>query len=116
MPIRPRAGALDKRVQLLRPVTTLNATGAHVTTFEDAGGAWANVRQITLRESLRSQVELQQETYTVMIRYRSGVSPAWALSWDDKRYRILSIECDRSTGYIIIGCELDNSIVQEATT
>lgn len=116
MPIRPRAGALDKRVQLQRPVKTLNATGAHVTTFEDAGGAWANVRQLTLRESLRSQVELQQETYTVMIRYRAGIRTNWALTWDGKRYRILSIECDRSTGYIIVGCELDNSIVQEATT
>ena len=116
MQIRPRAGALDKRVRLQRPVKKLNTTGAHVTTFEDAGGAWANVRQITLRESLRSQVELQQETYTVMIRYRAGISTDWALTWDGKRYRILSIECDRSTGYIIIGCELDNSIIQETTT
>ena len=114
--IKIRAGDLNTRVTLLRPASEITGTGAHSTTYTEAGKRWANVRQITLRESLRSQVELQQETYTVMIRYRSGISPAWALSWDDKRYRILSIECDRSTGYIIIGCELDNSIVQEATT
>ena len=116
MPIRPRAGALDKRVQLLRPVKTLNATGAHVTTFEDAGGAWANVRQITLREQMRSQIELQQDTYTVLMRYQQGLKPGWCLSWGGLRYRVISIEHDSATGYMILGAELDNSIIQEATT
>lgn len=101
---------------LLRPTSAITGAGAHNTTYADAGKRWANVRQITLREQLRSQVELQQDTYTVLMRYLAGLKPGWCLSWGGLRYRIISIEHDRATGYMILGAELDNSIIQEATT
>lgn len=101
---------------LLRPTSAITGAGAHNTTYADAGKRWANVRQITLREQLRSQVELQQDTYTVLMRYLAGLKPGWCLSWGGLRYRVISIEHDRATGYMILGAELDNSIIQEATT
>lgn len=101
---------------LLRPTSAITGAGAHNTTYADAGKRWANVRQITLREQLRSQVELQQDTYTVLMRYLAGIKPGWCLSWGGLRYRVISIEHDRATGYMILGAELDNSIIQEATT
>lgn len=112
----PGAGRLDTRIALLRPVTTINEFGAHITEFETVAETWANVRQITFRESMKSQVELQTETYTVMIRYRTGITPAWCINLRGKRYRILSINADRSAGQIILGIELDNSIIQETKT
>lgn len=101
---------------LLRPTSAITEAGAHNTTYADAGKRWANVRQITLREQMRSQVELQQDTYTVLMRYLAGIKPGWCLSWGGLRYRVISIEHDRATGYMILGAELDNSIIQEATT
>ena len=114
--IKIRAGDLNTRVTLLRPTSAITEAGAHSTTYADAGKRWANVRQITLREQMRSQVEFQQDTYTVLMRYLAGIKPGWCLSWGGLRYRVISIEHDRATGYMILGAELDNSIIQEATT
>jgi SPP1 family predicted phage head-tail adaptor len=112
----PGAGKLDTRIALLRPITTVDAAGAHITEFETVAETWANVRQITFRESMKLQVELQTETYTIMIRYRTGITPAWCVNLRGKRYRILTINADRSAGQIILGVELDNSITQEVET
>lgn len=114
--IKIRAGDLNTRVTLLRPASEITGTGAHNTTYTEAGKRWANVRQITLREQMRSQIELQQDTYTVLMRYQKGLKPGWCLSWGGLRYRVISIEHDSATGYMILGAELDNSIIQEATT
>lgn len=112
----PNAGKLDTRIALLRPVTTITGTGAHITEFETVVEVWSNLRQITLRESMKSQVELNQETYTALIRYRPGITLQWCVSFRGKRYRIISINTDRAAGQIILGIELDNSIIQEIAT
>lgn len=116
LPINIRAGQLDKRVELLSPTSEITGAGSHSTTYKSEGYRWANVRQITLREQLRMQVELEQDTYTVLMRYLAGVKPGWCLSWGGNRYRVISAEADKTTGYMILGAELDNSIIQEATT
>lgn len=110
------AGRLDTRVGLLRPTTEVTATGAHVKAYEKAATVWANVRQITLRESMRANVELQSETYTVLIRYRAGLTPDWCVELRGRRYRIMSLNVIPEQGQIILGIELDNSITQEVTT
>ena len=112
----PGAGRLDTRIALLRPVTTIDETGAHITEFETVAETWANVRPITFREIMKSQIELQTDTYTILIRYRAGITPAWCVNLRGKRYRILTINADRSAGQIILGVELDNSIIQETET
>lgn len=110
------AGRLDTRIGLLAPVITVSSSGAHVTAYSEAAKVWANVKQVTLRESMRANVELQSETYTILIRYRAGITPAWAVSLNGRRYRIISINASRDLGQIILGVELDNSITQEVTT
>ena len=112
----PGAGKLDTRITLLRPITTVDAAGAHITEFETVAETWANVRPITFREIMKSQIELQTDTYTILIRYRAGITPAWCVNLRGKRYRILTINADRSAGQIILGVELDNSITQEVET
>ena len=121
MRIRIYAGQLNRKIELLRPSAEIDGAGSHIKTFTSAGYRWANIRQITLREQLRMQVELEQDTYTVLMRYLAGVKPGWCkpgwcLSWGGNRYRVISAEADKATGYMILGAELDNSIIQEATT
>ena len=110
------AGKLTARVTLLRPASTIT-TGSHVKTYTDDVTVWANLKQVSLREIMRSQVEMQTETYTVLMRYRPGITQEWCLRLpNQKRYRIISINTDPKSGAMIIGAELDNSISQTVTS
>ena len=51
------------------------------------------------------------------MRYKSGISNAWRVELPNGNYyRILSINTDKTTGTMILGVELDNSVKQEVTT
>lgn len=107
------AGKLNYQVTLLKPVKTLNGQGAHSITYTSAGTVWANLKQISLREAMTSSVELQTETYTVLMRYRSGIGQDWCVELPNKlRYKIVSINTDKLSGMMILGVELDNTIIQ----
>lgn len=109
------AGKLNKRIKLLKPTKTI-VNGKNTVTYEDFKTIWANVRQITLRESLQSNVELTTETYTVLCRYVEGIGADWCIEYKSLRYRIVSINTSISEGSMIIGIELDNSIKQVVTS
>ena len=107
------AGKLNYQVTLMKPVKTLNSQGAHSITYTSAGTVWANLKQISLREAMSSNVELQTETYTVLMRYRSGIGQDWCVELPNKlRYKIVSINTDKLSGMMILGVELDNTIIQ----
>ena len=107
------AGKLNYQVTLLKPAKTLNGQGAHSITYTSAGTVWANLKQISLREAMTSNVELQTETYTVLMRYRSGIGQDWCVELPNKlRYKIVSINTDKLSGMMILGVELDNTIIQ----
>lgn len=107
------AGKLNYQVTLMKPVKTLSSQGAHSITYTSAGTVWANLKQISLREAMTSNVELQTETYTVLMRYRSGVGQDWCVELPNKlRYKIVSINTDKLSGMMILGVELDNTIIQ----
>lgn len=108
------AGKLNYQVTLLKPAKTLNGQGAHSITYTSAGTVWANLKQISLREAMTSNVELQTETYTVLMRYRSGIGQDWCVELPNKlRYKIVSINTDKLSGMMILGVELDNTIIQK---
>lgn len=107
------AGRLDSQIELLKPTKTVSSIGSHVTTYESVGKVWANVKQITLREAMTSSVELQTETYTVLLRYRLGVTQEWCVILPNQaRYKIVSVNTNKSSGLMILGIELDNTVVQ----
>lgn len=106
------AGKLDKRITFLKPTKSI-VNGKNTVVYEDYKKVWANVKQITLRESIQSNVELSTETYTVLCRYVEGIGADWCIEYKSLRYRIVSINTLISDGSMIIGIELDNSIVQE---
>lgn len=107
------AGRLHHQIKLLQPTKTLNSSGSHIVTYTTVGTVWCNLKQITLREAMSSNVELQTETYTVLMRYRSGIGQDWCVELPNKcRYKIVSINTDTSAGMMILGVELDNTIIQ----
>lgn len=103
---------MDTRITLLQPSRSV-ISGRNRTTYTDYKAVWANARQITFRESMASQVQLQNDTYTLVMRYIAGITPDWAVRMRGIRYRILTINADKSGGMITLGIELDNSITQE---
>lgn len=109
------AGIMDTRITLLRPVRGV-ASGGHTVAYTEFKTVWANVRQLTFRESIRSQVELQTETYTLLMRYISGITPDWAVMMDGIRYRVISVNAERREDRLILGVELDNSLTQEPSS
>lgn len=106
------AGKLDKRITFLKPTKSI-VNGKNTVVYEEYKKVWANIKQITLRESIQSNVELSTETYTVLCRYVEGIGADWCIEYKSLRYRIVSINTLISEGSMIIGIELDNSIVQE---
>lgn len=110
------AGKLDKKIKFYEP-TEHKTIGTHTPTYEFKFSVWANIRQLTLRELMKTDVELQSETYTCVMRYKSGITNAWRVQLPNGNYyRILTINTDVSSGSMTIGVELDNSIVQETSS
>ena len=109
------AGKLDTRIMLLQPARAIIA-GANKITYTDYKTVWANTRQITFRESMAAQVQLQNETYTLAMRYIPGITPDWAVMMRGIRYRVMTVNSDKSAGSLILGIELDNTITQEPTS
>lgn len=110
------AGRLDKQIKLYEPTRTVSA-GMHTVSYELKYTVWANIKQLTLRELMRTNVELQSETYTVYMRYKQGITNKWRVEFPNgNKYRIITINTDPATGTMILGVELDNSITQEVTS
>ena len=62
---------------------------------------------------MNSSVEMPTETYTILMRYRPGITQDWCVELPNKcRYRVVSINTDTSAGMMILGVELDNTIIQ----
>lgn len=107
------AGRLDKQIKLYEPTRTVTA-GVHKISYELKYTVWANVKQLTLREIMKTNVELQSETYTIYMRYKQGITNKWRVEFQNgNKYRIITINTDKTTGTMILGVELDNSITQE---
>lgn len=110
------AGKLDKRITLLKP-TVDYSTGNTVRTYTEAVKAWANVKQLTLKDIVTSQYELVSETYTVLIRYIKGIGADWAVKLPNGcRYVITGINTYASEGYMILSIALDTTEIQEVAS
>lgn len=109
------AGRLDTRITLLQPTRTVSG-GVNTVAYTSYREVWCNAKQITFRESLNSQIELQNETYTLLMRYISGITPDWAVTLKGLRYKVLTVNADKTAGTLILGVELDNTITQEPTS
>lgn len=95
------AGALTERISVYTPISGRNLTSLN--DYELAGTVWANVRQITTREQLRSGVEVQSGQMTILIRYMSGLTDDCLILWNDSYYAIDNLSPDRKKGEILMG-------------
>lgn len=109
-----KAGDLNQRITLLSPVYSVK-NSLNTKSYTIYKKVWANLKQITLREQLASVIEVNNETYTVLIRYIENVEPGWGvlLPKNPKPYNVITVNKVQNDGYMILGVELDNSQSEE---
>ena len=95
-------GKLNERIRIYEPKADGNQTSLE--DYELAGSVWADVRQVTTRDQMRSGIEVQSGQLTVLIRYLSGLSDDCLIEWNGRFYGIDNLTADRHKGEILLGC------------
>ena len=95
-------GKLNERIRIYEPKSDGNQTSLE--DYELAGSVWADVRQVTTRDQMRSSIEVQSGQLTVLIRYLSGLSDDCLIEWNGRFYGIDNLSSDRHKGEILLGC------------
>lgn len=95
-------GKLNERIRIYEPKADGNQISLE--DYELAGSVWADVRQVTTRDQMRSGIEVQSGQLTVLIRYVSGLSDDCLIEWNGRFYGIDNLTADRRKGEILLGC------------
>ena len=95
-------GKLNERIRIYEPKADGNQTSLE--DYELAGSVWADIRQVTTRDQMRSGIEVQSGQLTVLIRYLSGLSDDCLIEWNGRFYGIDNLTADRRKGEILLGC------------
>lgn len=95
-------GKLNERIRIYEPKADGNQTSLE--DYELAGSVWADVRQVTTRDQMRSGIEIQSGQLTVLIRYVFGLSDDCLIEWNGRFYGIDNLSSDRHKGEILLGC------------
>ena len=95
-------GKLNERIRIYEPKSDGNQTSLE--DYELAGSVWADVRQVTTRDQMRSGIAVQSGQLTVLIRYLSGLSDDCLIEWNGRFYGIDNLSSDRHKGEILLGC------------
>ena len=95
-------GKLNERIRIYEPKADGNQTSLE--DYELAGSVWADVRQVTTRDQMRSGIEVQSGQLTVLIRYLSGLSDDCLIEWNGRFYGIDNLSSARHKGEILLGC------------
>ncbi|WP_374374500.1 phage head closure protein [Dongia sp.] len=86
-----KAGELDRRVTLLRPVIGRDGAGGPVTSWQNAGRVWAKVKDISGREYFAAAQVNAEITTTFLIRYRADITPDMRIRYRDRDYDIVAV-------------------------
>lgn len=106
-----RAGQLDRRIRLQRPVTATNAIGESVTNYVDVDPSptWARVVQgVGSEQFVASDVHSAKSPVTFEIRWRRDVGPKWRILFEGFVYEVDHVaEVGRREGLSIVAYARD---------
>lgn len=86
-----RAGNLDRRVTLERPVTTVSPEGEWARpTWEPVVTVPASIRYLRAQERVQAPKPMPVESLSIWIRWRQ-VEPTWRVVLDGQPYRITGL-------------------------
>lgn len=103
-----RAGLLTERIDVLKPVVTVNDYGEETTDWQNIYTTKARlVHTGGNRMNVNDEI-FYSYTKTFQIRNYVPVQDYYRILWDGKQYRILDIEPDRQQQQITVKTELVN--------
>lgn len=98
-----RAGRLDRRITIQEFVTTQDPYGAPVETWQGVATVWAEIVPTRGREYWQAQQVVGEETLTVRIRWRPGMSVTNRIVYQGQTYDIASVaEIGRRVGLELV--------------
>ena len=98
------AGKLRHRVTIKRKTVARDTYGAETVTWVDVTTVYAEVKPIGGREYYGAGQTLAESTFTVTIRYRSDIRPAWQLAYGTRTFEIQTVIPDEKNAMMILGC------------
>ena len=80
-----QAGKLDRRITLQRPSTTRGELGGQITTWAAVATVWANIRDLTGRETFAAQAAGSHVSQVISIRHRTDIDATCRVLMDSGR-------------------------------
>lgn len=106
------ANTLTERVKLYSAVKT-KVNGDITETYTLIKTVWANVRGVTFKQQLQSNVEVMNNTFTVLCRYIKDLSIDTKVEYKGIKYDIIKIDTDVANGSMILAIQLNQDTRQE---
>lgn len=100
------SGSMDERVEIQKPTMTRGASGSQVITFASIGSRWASVKYLRGARALAGGELYMASNISVTMRSMVGLTDDCRLVWNDKTYRITSLNRSRSEGTVSILAEV----------
>ena len=100
------SGTMDERVGIQKPTMTRGASGSQVITFANIGSRWASVKYLKGARALAGGELYMASNISVTMRSMAELTDDCRLVWNDKTYRITSLNRSRSEGTVSILAEV----------
>ena len=100
------SGTMDERVGIQKPTMTRGASGSQVITFAILGYRWASVKYLKGARALAGGELYMASNISVTMRSMAELTDDCRLVWNDKTYRITSLNRSRSEGTVSILAEV----------
>ena len=100
------SGTMDERVGIQKPTMTRGASGSQVITFASLGYRWASVKYLKGARALAGGELYMASNISVAMRSMAELTDDCRLVWNDKTYRITSLNRSRSEGTVSILAEV----------
>ena len=85
-------GALRERVDIQRVAETKDAIGSPIQSWSTLATTWAEVRPASGGEAFRRQQMQASAAWTVILRYRSDLTPQMRIAWRGRLFQIRALE------------------------
>lgn len=86
-----RAGQLNRRVTLQRRVETPSGTGGSTVSWQEIGGAWANIKHQSGAEVNRSDVPVSGVKASIRVRWRTDLDATCRVVYGSDLYDIKAV-------------------------
>lgn len=87
-----KIGKMDKRIRLLRPISTEDGYGGFHTDYEETGQIWAQVIQTNYAEQEARGTPMNREQLRLKIRPRKDIRRGWGLRLSGDLYEIETVD------------------------